>query len=365
MPHRLVLFALTIGILASIAGTSTAQSLSVTSTSPSSHEISAERNGTLSATFTQNVDASSVNAQSFRVFGRWSGPADGQLTVAGSTVSFAPAQPFFAGEQVTVSLSTAVADESGNNLANGYQWSFWTAPSGGSLDFIFESEIDIREPGEGPILAYGAYAGDINNDGWSDLTIPNEETADFRVFLNNGSGDYSDFDIYEMPSSSQPSTNEGGDFNGDGEIDIAIGSGAGRFISVFMGAGDGTFGTENPVEVGPTGAWVRSICIADVDGDGWDDMVSTTRDHDKVAVLLNNGSGSFGAASHFEANGTSETTCAAADVNGDGITDFFIGSFSSSTISLMLGDGSGRPHVFRFNFCRWIPLDVRSSRPHR
>lgn len=341
MPHRSLITAVLVAIIFFATDTAPAQSFVVTNAIPSGHTVGAARSAPIVVDFNSAIAPGSVTNQSFRVFGRWSGPANGQLDVSGQTATFTPSQPFFAGELVTVSLSTAIEDNSGNNLDHGFQWSYWTAVSGGSLDFVYDSEIDIREPGEGAILSYGAYAGDINNDGWSDLMIPNEGPNDFRVFLNDGAGNYSDFVIYNMPSSSQPSTNEGADFNGDGEIDIAIGSGAGRFISVFMGSGDGTFGSENPVEAGPTGAWVRSICVADADGDGFDDMISTTRDHDKVAVILNNGNGTFGTPTHFEANGDSETTCAAADVNGDGITDFFIGSFSSSSISLMLGDGDG------------------------
>ncbi|NND70636.1 MAG: T9SS type A sorting domain-containing protein [Rhodothermales bacterium] len=226
-------------------------------------------------------------------------------------------------------------------MATGYQWSFWTAVSGGSLDFVFGTTVDIREPGEGGILAYGAYAGDLNNDGWSDLMIPNETPDDFRVFLNDASGGYSDFTIYQMPEANSPSTNEGADFNNDGEIDIVIGSGSGKNVSVFNGTGSGTFQAEVAYEAGVQGAWIRGVCVMDLDGDGWDDIVATTRDADSLSLLRNLGDGTFGPYTSLETNGTIETTCTSADVNLDGIMDVFVGSFSSRTMSLMLGDGEG------------------------
>ncbi len=335
-----------------VLGSASAQPLTVTSVSPSANFVGADRGATISATFNRTLNATTVNNASVRVFGRWSGPASGQLVVNNASLSFIPDEPFFAGEHVTVSISRNVADNAGGTLAHGYQWSYWSSVSGGSFDFVFDSEIPIRENGEGAILAYGAYGGDLDNDGWSDLVIPNEGPSDFRVFLNDGTGDYSNFTIYDMPSSSSPSTNEGADFNGDGEIDIAIGSGAGINISVFMGVGDGTFQNEVAYEGGAPGSWIRGLCVADLDGDGWDDLVATTRDGDSASILLNTGTGTFQTAVPVETNGILETTCASADVNADGIMDFFIGSYSSQTISLMLGDGNGS-----FTFSDSISVD--------
>jgi hypothetical protein len=40
---------------------------------------------------------------------------------------------------------------------------------------------------------YGAYAGDLDGDGWSDMILPNEESDDLRVFMNDGTGGYGPF----------------------------------------------------------------------------------------------------------------------------------------------------------------------------
>ncbi len=50
--------------------------------------------------------------------------------------------------------------------------------------------IELRLPGESWIQTYGAYAGDLNNDGHSDITAVNEQTDDVRILLNNGAGQF-------------------------------------------------------------------------------------------------------------------------------------------------------------------------------
>lgn len=85
-----------------------------------------------------------------------------------------------------------------------------------SLDIVEVGQLSTRRPGEGSVISYGAYAGDLNDDGWSDLAILNDAANDLRVFLNDGTGQYDDFAVHPLPSGSVPSTNEGGDFNASG-----------------------------------------------------------------------------------------------------------------------------------------------------
>ena len=261
---KTTLLSLTLSLVIVVGHRAVAQTLSVTQVLPAENVTSAPADDVISVAFNKEIDPGTVTPASFRVFGRWSGPMTGVFAFPVSNVdgfSFIPDAPFFYGEQVLVSVAKTITDTSGSPMDTGYQWSYWTAVTGGSMDFIIADTIDIREPGEGSILAYGAYAGDLNNDGWSDLLVPNETPDDFRVFMNDAAGGFSNFTIYEMPESNSPSTNEGADFNNDGEIDVVIGSGSGRNISVFMGTGSGTFQPETAYEAGIQGAWIRGVCV--------------------------------------------------------------------------------------------------------
>src|SRR5689334_14419740 len=70
----------------------------VVSIQPQRERINVPANAPVQVTFDEPIDSLSVDPISFRVFGRWSGPASGLRTVHGNTITFTPNEPFFAGE---------------------------------------------------------------------------------------------------------------------------------------------------------------------------------------------------------------------------------------------------------------------------
>ena len=83
-----------------------------------------------------------------------------------------------------------------------------------------------------------------------------------------------------------------GDFNGDGIQDLATTSYVSSTITVLLGNGSGGFtpATGSPVAIGTT---PYSIAVGDFNGDGIQDLVVTILSDNTVAVLLGNGSGGF------------------------------------------------------------------------
>ncbi len=286
------------------------------------------------------IDPASIDARSLAVFGRWTGVCPGEYIFEEENrqIRFRPAKAFSAGEWITVSLSKHVKSASGENMTKGYAWNFWTRTRPGSLKLQEIRRINVRRQGEGRIRTYGAYAGDLNGDGFHDITLPNEESDDIRVFLNNGAGDYGSFADFDLPANSTPSTNEGADFNGDGLLDFAVGNISGGTVSVFLGDGNGGLTSLQSYAVG---AGTRGLGVIDLNGDGAPDLVTACRVANTIALSINQGNGTFLASVPLETGVSGETSCAVADANGDGVMDVFIGGFNSREIALLLGDGDG------------------------
>lgn len=316
----------------------------VVSVHPARNRIDAPTNSNIQVAFDADIDAATVDGASFRVFGRWSGPATGVYTVDEGTVTFVPDAPFFAGETVTVAMSKAIENLAGEAMVFGYAWSYWIESSDGTLDLDYVTRYNTRRTAETWVQPYGAYAGDLDNDGWSDLFIPCEQTDDVRIFLNDGTGSYGGgFLVEPLVGGNTPSPNEGADFDHDGEIDVVVANHANNQVSFMYGDGTGHF----PVKAAYTAdTQVRGVVVLDLDGDGWDDVVASSRagsgTHGNLSLFINNGDGTFASRVNFEAGVVQETSLAVGDANNDGIMDVFLGNFAvPRSVTVLLGDGNG------------------------
>ncbi len=313
------------------------QSLQVATTAPTGQTVSA--GSAITVTFDQAINPQTVSSASFRVFGRWSGPTKGQFAFLENdlTVSFQPDEPFFAGEMVWVQLSKSIASANGESLSKPYAWPFVIKAGPGFLDQPLEATIELRLPGEDYLQTYGAYAGDMNNDGYSDLVAVNESSDDLRILLNDGTGHYPSFEVYDTGDDSTPSPSEGADFNNDGEIDLVVTTAWDSEVRVLMGNGQGDF---TSMDTYYTSNGVRGVVVGDFNGDGWDDMLTTNRLAGNITIFLNDGDGTF-TASTMNLPNQDETACALVDANHDGILDIYYAAFNSQLCGVLLGDGTG------------------------
>ncbi|MBL8898966.1 MAG: VCBS repeat-containing protein [Planctomycetes bacterium] len=306
--------------------------------SPTPSAILANAASRIEIASTEPLDPSTLDA-SVRVWGRWSGAMTGVRRLENpQLIVFEPSRAFFAGEAVTVMVSSALRSTAGLALVGGFSSGFAVGGARGSGSFPLARTQSLRSTGEGLIQIYGIYAGDIDRDGAPDLSAVNETSEDVRVLRNDGCGGFAPFVTHALPNGSRPSTNEGADFDGDGITDLAIGNIAGNSMSILRGDGAGGY---LPAVTYPSGTGTRGLCVLDVEGDGDMDVVTANRVSSNVALHRNRGDGTFAAATFFDGGGTGETAIAAGDANGDGWADLWVATFTSSRVTVLLNDGTG------------------------
>jgi len=130
------------------------------------------------------------------------------------------------------------------------------------------------------------------------------------------------------------------DFNGDGNLDIAIANRSSNDVSVLLGKGNGTFNIQVKYAAGTGGPDPVGIAAADLNGDGKPDLIVADSGTNKVSVLLNTGTGTFNAAVQYSV-GSVPSAVAVGDLNGDGIADIAVTNSGSNTVSILINSGSG------------------------
>lgn len=129
--------------------------------------------------------------------------------------------------------------------------------------------------------------GDLNNDGRDDLVIGVSQSNQIRVLLAGVGGVMA---LGTTVASASPVlATTLGDFDGDGNVDIAAALLSGS-IGIFLGTGTGTFNASTSF---PSVDFPRSIDTGDIDGDGDLDLVVGSEDTSSVAIHRNTGAGNF------------------------------------------------------------------------
>ncbi|MGB9232931.1 MAG: VCBS repeat-containing protein, partial [Terriglobales bacterium] len=185
-------------------------------------------------------------------------------------------------------------------------------------------------------------------DAWSKLVFSNADSSSiFReaAMYNSGGAD-----AYSIAVA---------DVNGDGHPDLLVANSCGSIcangggVGVLLGNGDGTF--QAAVSYSSGGYAADSIAVADVNGDGYPDVLVTNRcasssctNGGSIGVLLGNGDGTFQAAVSYNSGAERPFSAAVADVNGDGKPDLLVanqcagnGSCTNGVVSVLLGNGDG------------------------
>ncbi len=208
------------------------------------------------------------------------------------------------------------------------------------LQFNFTTE---SWPGSG---AESFAVGDFDRDGYQDVVTANLGSRDLVLFHGDGTGSLRRGAVVRLAG--LPDVVRAADVDGDGWLDliahsrprITQNSAEQEHLSVVRGKGDGTFG---PATVLLSGESIYQFELADLNHDGYPDIVATNK------VLLNDRTGQFTSSQEFADREI--TSFRLGDLNRDGFLDLVIWLDRPFTFysSVRLGDGNGRfgPVLFK------------------
>ena len=213
------------------------------------------------------------------------------------------------------------------------------------------------------LVGMGVGTGDLNGDGAPDLFVGGSN----RIFLNDGHGRFREGDSARFRwkvfgDEDDPAGVAEGDLNRDGRTDLVVGEHYGSTIDfgkrvpvrLYLNTGNAADGSPEfrdvTTEAGLLGLPTKSphVEIADLDADGWPDIVTSASVDLRTPVVFRNLGRSNGVPT-FTTNGAPGPTQywptgVVFDVDRDGRPDVVLGEFDAARPSLVLRNRSDAGH---------------------
>src|SRR3989449_1919850 len=184
---------------------------------------------------------------------------------------------------------------------------------------------------------------DANRDGNVDILVATGGSANVSVYLGDGKGNFSQPNGSPFSTGQNPTDLATGDFNGDGSIDVAIANHGVKLVTVLLGNGKGqfSFAPGSPFSVA-SNPHPHGIAVADFNGDKKPDIAIDSWAENKMLVIFGKGDGAFQTPGvKFDVGKMPYQRLRTADVNEDGYADIVTSNFEGSSVSLLLADGHG------------------------
>jgi hypothetical protein len=216
--------------------------------------------------------------------------------------------------------------------------------------------------------SFDGAAADLDQDGYVDLIFASYYYggygADSIIFWGSSSG-YSSSDTTDLGTSGARAVDTG-DVNGDGYLDVVIGSyySGSSYSStsyVFYGSSTGLDGSDYDTM---SAAGVVDLEVEDLDGDGYEEVIlcsyySGSSYSSSSYVYYGGSSGLSGSSDALASYGCFDLDIA--DYNGDGLEDIAVANYPTTTSYVYYGTSSGYSSSYRDSFTANYPGAVESA----
>jgi hypothetical protein len=217
----------------------------------------------------------------------------------------------------------------------------------GSPSFDGASDVTIADrTGESGFGVSAANAGDLNNDGYTDLVIGAHGAKKAFVYYGGpGFDGISDVTIADHTGESYfgYSADNAGDLNNDGYTDLVIGaSGAKKAFVYYGGPGfDGISDVTIEDHTGESNFGVSAANAGDLNSDGYTDLVIGAHGANRAFVYYGgpffDGASDVTIADHTGESYFGYSADNAGDLNNDGYTDLVIGAYGANKAFVYYG----------------------------
>ncbi|MEZ5359749.1 MAG: FG-GAP-like repeat-containing protein [Candidatus Zixiibacteriota bacterium] len=282
--------------------------------------------------FAEEMDSTTFSSSSFKVFSRTSGqePGDYLNYVPLKWYWFEPDNSHRAGEVINYVLTSDITNLAGHPIKP-FAGTYLVRTASTSYGYI--GDETRLATGDKPV---GVFPADLDGDGDIDLAVPNHDSHNISVFMNDGTGSFGAASNFSS-GGYNPWDVTSRDFDGDGDMDLATSNYGSNTVSVYLNNGSGSFTNSNNYAAGNR---PHPILSEDIDADGDFDLMTVNLLDDSICVYLNNGNATFQSKVTYYV-GDGPIGLSGADYDRDGDIDIFTANYYESTIGLLENNGDG------------------------
>jgi hypothetical protein len=184
---------------------------------------------------------------------------------------------------------------------------------------------------------------DFNKDGWEDIVLASTEDSAVIILLGNGKGKFTEAPGSPFFSNRFPNDIVIADFNKDGNLDLGIANTEVSFLTVLLGNGKGQFqqAPNSPFRVNSK-PHTHGIATGDFNGDGNLDLATDSWGENKVLIIFGDGKGNFVGQESYMVGNRPYQRLRASDLNKDGMPDVVTSNLEGNNATVLIGIGEGK-----------------------